>query len=527
MTVRGETGRRSYGAIALRVLAFLVVAMLAATVIVAQQRGSGAYLAEFSVADPAEARHFVTALMLRDYAAAGLPAPSAFQAEYALHFPVVAPLGALSLHHFVAAGWLALLGASTPAALLLPALLAALLVVSAGWATTRSIGPLPGIAVGFVLSALVLLREAFIVVGLDLPLALLALLAALAFARWLRRGGGGDAGLFALAAVAAALIAPKGAALVLLPPLGVLLAGRLGRLGRAGFWLPLLVLAAIAAGMALPGVAMAPSSPDRLAARAMTVQAVFGTLPLALAGIGALFSIWAGWRREDGAEIMAAAAALVLALLVGLGLDADGGRPGAMLPLLAPLTMLSAFGALRLLGLLVSGWTIVSGLVVAFILLLAAMPALLEPARKASIGMDDAAQAFLAREAGGPVLVVAAGPNGEAALMAAVAQRDPARRSFVVPAARLPAGDAGALRAALDGIGASALVVETTPAARANAANRVAEALVAASPDRFRRLGTFPRADGTGQVELYAVTGGPAAPADPAGVLRRLRAPAS
>lgn len=517
---------------ALRVLAFLILTMLAATVIVAQQRGSGAYVAEFSASDPEEARHFVTALMLADHAAAGLPAPSAFREAYALHFPVVAPLDALSLFHGAEAGALSLLGETTPAALLLPALLAALLVVSAGWATARVIGPLPGIAVGFVLSAEPLLRRATIDIGLGLPLALLALLAALAFARYLRRGGAMDAGLFALAGLAAALTTPAGAVLALVPPLGLILTGRFRCLAQLSFWLPFLLIGAVASPFLLAGAGPALLPVAELKARGAALVSVFGTLPLVLAGFGILFSALAGWWRDEGADIMAAVAALALALAALLAVGGGGAGPFGMLPLLAPLGMLAAFGAMRLLGLLVSGWTILSGLVVALVLLLAAMPALLEPVRKDLIGMEDAAQAALARDGAGPVLVVAADAKGEAAFVAAVAQRDRPRagsspRTFVVPAGRLPAGGGDALLAALDGIGASALVVEATDPARSGAANRAVAALPAAFPDRFRRIGTFPRADGAGQVELYAVTGAPSPPADPAAAIRRLGVPAS
>lgn len=515
---------------ALRGLAFLILTMLAATVMVAQQRGSGAYLAEFSTLDPAEARHFVTGLMVVDHAAAGFPAPSGFREAYALHFPVAASLGALSLFHLVEAGWIGLIGAATPAVLLLPALMAALLVVSAGWATARAAGPLPGLAVGFVLSALPAVRRATMEVGLHLPLALFALLAVLAFARYLRRGGVADAALFALAGLGAALTAPAGAVLALVPPLGVLLAGRLRLLARPLFWLPVILIAAFAVPALLGGEGIALPPVAELTGGVEAARAVFGTLPLVLAGVGVPFAAWAGWRQRQGAEIMAAVAAAALALAALLAMGGGGDAPDGLLPLLAPLCMLAAFGALRLLGLVISGWPTLSGLVVALVLLLAAMPALLEPMRKSAIGMDDAAQAFLARDGAAPVLVVAADARDEAALTAAVAQRDRAQdaraaRSFVVSAGRLPEATGAALLAALDGIGASALVVEATDAARAIPANRAVAALPAAFPDRFRRVGTFPRADGKGQVELYAITGAPP-PADPAAAIRRLGASA-
>ena len=193
--------------------------------------------------------------------------------------------------------------------------------------------------------------------------------------------------------------------------------------------------------------------------------------------------------------------------------------------LLAPVAMLAAFGAMRLIGLVVSGWGTIRELAVALMLLLAAMPGLLQQVRKGAIGMDAAAEAFLARDAVPPVIVVAGDARGEAALGAAIAQRDRARRSFVLDASRLSAPTPEELLAAFDAMGAAALAVETRETG-AVPASRVAQATVAAFPDRFRVIGTFPRADGRGEVVLYAFSRAAPAPSDPAPVLRRLSAPA-
>ncbi|MFS8035437.1 hypothetical protein ACI7BZ_00475 [Xanthobacter sp. AM11] len=518
-----ETGRRSLSAMALRVLAFLVVTMLATTVFVAQQRGSGAFVAELSAADGQEARHFVTGLMAAAWARAGFPPLAAFAADTALHLPAVEPVARLSLLHGLQGAWALLLGPGTPAALLLPAVLAALLAVSAGWAAMRGAGVLAGVAAAFVLSALPMLRQATIVIGPDLPLALFLLLAALASARHARRGAAGDALAFLAAGAAAILTGPAGLCVVLLPPVLVLLAGRFAVLRRWSFWLPLAALAGLAGlrwGFALP--AFDAADPRGLW---RGLDAAVGTVPLVLGACGFLFAVKAGWRREASGEAMAALAALILVYAFELAAGAASG-PLALVPLLAPVVMLAAYGGMGLFGLLTSGWSIVAGLVVALVLLLSAMPGLIEPVRKGVIGMDGAAEAFLARDAGAPaVLFVAADPAGAAALVAAVAQRDGARRAFVVPAGRLPAEDPAALLAALDAMGASAVLLEATLAAAALAPNRVAAQTIAAYPDRFRLLGRFPRADGTGEVRLFAVTARAPAPADPAAALRRLAPP--
>ncbi|MFG1378797.1 hypothetical protein [Xanthobacter autotrophicus] len=523
-----EAGEKRKSTVALRGLIFLIVVLLATAVVVAQQLGAGAYVAELGATDPDEARHFVTALMVADHAAAGFPAPGAFAADYGLHAPQALPLARLTLFHVLAGGWLALLTPTTPAALLLPALLAAVLVVCAGWATARAAGVLPAVAVGFVLAALPLLREATLVVGLDLPLALCALLSALAFGRHMRRGTPASAALFAAAGAVSVLMAPAGAAVLLLPPLAALMAGRLDVMRRARVLVPLAALALLALAVALAAGRLPPVvNAEGPAFVWQTLRGVFGTLMLACAAAGLVFTIWEGWRRDEEAvdpAALAPVAALVPAFALAFWLGAGRGVALDATVLLAPVAMLAAFGAMRLLGLLVSGWGTIRELAVALMLLLAAMPGLLQQVRKGAIGMDAAAEAFLAREAVPPVIVVAGDARGAAALGAAMAQRDRARRSFVVDQGRLPAATPEALLATLDTLGADALAVEARETGAAPA-SRVAQATVAAFPDRFRAIGIFPRADGRGEVVLYAIARVAPAPSDPAPVLRRLTAP--
>lgn len=510
-----EVQPRRRSTMALRGLVFLILVLLVTAVIVSQQGGSGAYLAEFSARDPDEARHFVAGLMVADHARAGLPAPGAFAELYRLHVPIAPDPAQLSLFHLVSGGFMLALTPATPAVLLLPALFAALLVVCAGWATEPATGPLPATAVAAVLTALPLLREAAFVVGLELPLALLGLLAALGLARIARRERGVLP--FALPAGAAILTAPAGAVLLLLPFLTALMGGRPHLLRR-----PMLAALAVLGLLALAvnGASGARPLPDAagLIAAGQALRASLGLLLAVCAGAGFLFAIWSGWRGEPEGRAMVPVAALLPAAACALALGAGRGEPMDALVLLAPAVMLAGFGALRLIGLVASGWTLIGGLAVALVFLLAAMPALLEPVRKRAIGMDGAAEAFLARDAAPAVAVVAAAPPGDAAFAAAVAQRDRATRSFVVSAGVV---DGPALAALLDATGATALVVETRPGAQPPPAAVAALAALAATPERFSLVGTFPRADGQGEVSLYAVRPPPGAPKDPTDALRR------
>lgn len=549
---------------ALRSLLFLIFVALVVVVIAVQQRAMGGYTAELSANNADEASHFISGLMLADYVRAGLPNPLPFARDYYLHFPKVGIGHWPPLYYMLEGALFLLLPPMTSVALLLPAALAALLVVSAGWATARALGPLQGIAVGVVLLALPLVREATLVILLDLPVALLALLAAFAYARYLARPRWQSAVLFGLLASAAILTKGTGAALALLPPLAVLIGGRFDLLKRVSFWLPVPLVAVLAGPWTLGTYAMAAAgfqykwSLDFSALAGRTyahgLTATLGALMLGLAVIGLLFAGVRGWRGRrpaadldaaDGdAEAVAAQAAdaLWLALaalvigtlafqcLVPAGLDAR-----YLLPVAAPLVMLAAFGGTRFLGLLTSGWPVLVGLVVSLTLLSGALPSLLVEVRKLPTGMDAAAQAFLAREVPNPLILVGADAEGEGGLIAAIAQRDRARKTYVLRGTKMLAtsdwnaanytptyADPAALMAGLDDLGVGAVVVDTSPASQSLLHNRQLLEAAAAFPDRFRPVASYPRADGKGEAKLYALSGNGAKVPDPAALSARV-----
>ncbi|MGR7994719.1 hypothetical protein [Xanthobacter sp. ZOL 2024] len=516
-------GHRSRGAAALRGLGFLILAALMTVLVLLQQRAAGAYMAEFSATSPAEAGHVVTGLMLADYVAAGFPPLLAFISDFALHFPRVV-LGATPPLYYLAEGaWILLLTAATPAILLLPAVLTALLVVTAGWATSRALGILPGLAVGAVLMVLPVVREATIVVGLELPLALLTLWALLAYAAYLARPGRGIAALFGLLAAAAALVHSAGLSLLLLPLIAALITGRLALARRFDFWLPFLVVLVVAGPWTIGTAPLVLNRlPTPLGAAALAAPGAVGAFAAAaiggvLAGLAVIGGI-AGWVRAPRHRHALAPAVLALGALLlaaGLGVLAAPVSPQAALPLCAPLVMLAAFGGMRLLQLLTRSWGTLSGLVVMLVLLLCALPSVLVPLHKPAVGMDGVAQTFLADPGAPRAILVVADVAGEGALIAAVAQRDRARQSFVVPgrmalaisgrgpAAGVPLETPDDVRPALEqlGVGYVALADWTDAA---DPLHTLLAGAIAAAPEAFRPLGSFPRADGRGTTRLYA-----------------------
>lgn len=518
---------RSLGTTALNGLGFLILTGLLTVLIVIQQRTAGAYMAEFSASGPDEAGHVVTGLMVHDYLAAGFPSPLAFVSDYGLHYPRVVIGLWPPLYYLLEGLWFTLLAPSTPAVLLLPAVLAALLVVSAGWAAARSFGALPGVAVGAVLMALPSLREATVVVGLDLPLALLMLWATLAYVRFLERQRLGDAALFGLLASAAILTEATGLALLLLP-FAVLLTRRVHLVRRGVFWLPLLLITVIAGPWTVGTFPMVRAAASVIgqqgAEQGVAALSELGLLLTSLAAAGALFAL-ADARMKDAPPLLP----VLLVLSVAYALVAalwPAPRAVTGLPLYAPLIILAAAGGLRLVGLVTTGWTTLAGLLVALAMLFSALPALMASVTKPALGLDAVAQTFLAETGGPPSLLVLADRQSEGALVAAVAQRDRTQRSYVLPgrmvlAVRGPGPAAGAplfaspedLMAGLEGLGVGYVVLAGGSVGREADLKAQMEEVVAAHPEHFKLLGRFPRPDGPGEARLFAFSAKGSAPA--------------
>ena len=511
-------------------LLFLILAAAVVVVIAIQQRASGAFSAAFSATNADEASHYVTGLMLADYVRSGFPAPLAFARDYYLHFPKVGIGHWPPLYYALEAGVFLLFSAATPVALLLPAILAALLTVTAGFLAHRRLGILIGIAVGAALLALAPLRETTIVIMLDLPVALLGLLAALAYARFLDTERWTWSVLFALLASAAILTKGTGAALVLLPPLVLLFCGRFDLLRRGVFWLPVPLVLVLAGPWTLATYSMAASGFQygwgtaffEMAARAYASALVgaVGSVLLALAACGVVFAASEGWRRRPGAPVFVCLSALGLGFLLFQCVVPAGLDPRYLVPVLAPLVLLAAFGATRLIGLISKSWPLITQVVVASVLLLAALPALLTPLVKPTNGMEAAARTVADLNAANPLVLVGSDALGEGGLVAGVAQRDRAKRLYVLRGSKLLAAsdwnganyslqypDAAALLRGLDDLGIGFVALDTASEAQKIPHNQQIQAAIAAFPDRFVPLGTFPRSDGLGEVRLYQLSG--------------------
>jgi hypothetical protein len=212
-------------------------------IVVGLQYASGAYRDDFSGYND-EPSHYVTALMLRDYFAAGLPRnPMSFAENFYVHYPK------MGFGHWPPAGyvvfgiWMLIFGGGRLSALLLLALVTAacslLLFLVARRVVSRPAAHL--VAVSFLLLPIVQLH--YNMVMLEMPLALISLIAVLALVRLLERDTWTDAVCFGVAGGAAIMTKGNAWALLLVPPVALLLLGDVRRIFRARMLLAIAVIA--------------------------------------------------------------------------------------------------------------------------------------------------------------------------------------------------------------------------------------------------------------------------------------------
>ena len=146
------------------------------------------YRSDLNWAD--EGSHYVSGLMVHDYVADKLPgSPIAYATRYYIHYPKVGIGHWPPLYYLVEAGGFFLTGPSIRAALFLEAVFAAGVAATVGWVVYRIGGRIGG-WIPAVAASLATLAAPEVFLGmqgdmLDIPIALMALLAMLAWARFL------------------------------------------------------------------------------------------------------------------------------------------------------------------------------------------------------------------------------------------------------------------------------------------------------------------------------------------------------
>jgi hypothetical protein len=208
---------------------------------------SGAYQSDFG-GHPDEAAHVVTGLMVRDYLTGPLWSgvhPMRFAEDYYARFPKVA-IGHYPPGYYLVEGLWLVPSRTKTAVLLLPAALTAFTAWIIFMAGRRMMRFTAALSASVLFISMHLVRSYTAIVMSDMLLVVFCLLAVLGFARFLSTGRAIWSLSFGALAAGAILTKGSGLLLALVPPVALLLTGRLKAVLAPKLWLaplPVLLLA--------------------------------------------------------------------------------------------------------------------------------------------------------------------------------------------------------------------------------------------------------------------------------------------
>jgi 4-amino-4-deoxy-L-arabinose transferase-like glycosyltransferase len=173
---------------------------------------------------PDEPAHVVTSLLVHDYVAAFLPErPLRFAETYYLHYPKVAVGMWPPVFHIFAGLWMLIFGASKNALLLFVAFEGALLATALFGLARSLIHPVAAAGLGVLLLLNPLAQYCISLVMLDTQVALLDLLTVFSLTRFFGTRQTRDGAVFGALTVVAMLTKGNACALVLMPPILILI----------------------------------------------------------------------------------------------------------------------------------------------------------------------------------------------------------------------------------------------------------------------------------------------------------------
>jgi 4-amino-4-deoxy-L-arabinose transferase-like glycosyltransferase len=449
-----------------------------------------AYAADLS-ANPDEAAHFVTGLMARAYLLDfPWPAPLPFAQSFYESYPKVAIGHWPPLFYLAQAVWMAPFGGSVASALLLMAVITAATAVL----LVRISQPLLGLPIAASIGAVFLIapltQKYSRAVMAEMPLTLLVLVAAIAFARYLSTRRAGDAVWFGLAAAAAILTKPNGLALALLPPIAIALARRFRIVAERAFWIPALIVLILCGPWYVLTARLASNGwstsydPSWLLRNPITSNAVdtlglLGVPMLLLAGAGVWLSLSgpAGTEEIKARDYTAVMAALGLSTWIFISVIVPVRGDRHLLPLLPPLLFFSGVACRRIVKLASVPRRTALAVVVAVVAIAPVVVAALRLAPKYDTGTGAIVAAIESdRELDGGAVLVSSEGFGEGTFIARLAESDRGRRHRVLRASQVLATSnwGGAdyqlayatpedVDAALRRLGVAAIVVDMRP----------------------------------------------------------------
>ena len=425
-----------------RLAEYLVVGLLIAGLTIFLQHRLGAYTGEFE-AD--EASHYVSGLVIHDYFAANAPgSPTEFVKRFHSSYPLVGIGHWGPLFYAVEAVWMLLFGWGRAAMMVLPAAITVATATILYAVAMPRFGRLLAVvaAIAFVTSPIIQPGSATLM--LDTAIALICLLAALAYSRYLDTGQARYSLAFGLLAAAGLLIKGNAACLALVPAFALVIGRDWRWLRRGSFWLPVPIVLAVAGpwywltyALISPGFRYHWGLDYLFVAVPANFQFLLqGLGVLVFAGIVGFLAICRNSGKAGNG--MVAMASLLAAVVTFQCVVPAALESRYMAPAVAPLLLLAAF-------VLHSGtsrprWSAIRIPVLAIILVLsAAMPWLVDMQAKPQFGITDAVrQVWAHRLPDNPSVLIVMDNTTESATIAELAMNDPARPSlFAVRGSRL------------------------------------------------------------------------------------------
>jgi Dolichyl-phosphate-mannose-protein mannosyltransferase len=261
----------------------LLFSLFLACVVLLQWRGS-AFRSELG-GNADEPAHYVTGLMVHDYVAAGFPGPPLpYARNYYLHYPKVALGHFPPFFYVVQAAWTLVFTTSRTSVMLLMAVITALLATVLCESLRHEFSLAMGMGAAALFISLPVIEELSHLLMAEMLVALLVLLAVLAYGRYLDTRRWQPAAWFGIWFTLALLTKGTAIQLALVPPFAVLFGWRWHLLRRFSFWLP----AILVLGIAGPWYLWVPGAQHESVARFGSIQFSHGRLsgsPVGWAGM--------------------------------------------------------------------------------------------------------------------------------------------------------------------------------------------------------------------------------------------------
>jgi hypothetical protein len=467
---------------------------------------AGAFQADLGET-PDETAHFVTGLMIGDYARSGARlSPLQFAEKFYLHYPRVSFGIWPPMYHLTLGAWIAGFGGSRGSALGMQALIAGLFAFLLFIEVRRRWGSVAGFVVGLLLLSLTAVRVSTASIMPDLEVSLFAFAATLLFARYLETERPREAILFGIAASASILTKYNALALAGLPLIAVALSGRWRLLKTKVFWIPAAVVLMLCGPWYATHLGLIRYAAEPVPPFTINLKAVVGNAQSIGASAGWLAALlalaWVVLRLLRRGRLEAIDASLV-ALVGSLWAFHSFAYPSVETRYL-----IAALPAVLLLGMRALSWAAArSGVrhpavpaACACGLVLACAAGGFQPYTKRVHGFGTVVDQVRLPEPS-PVYLVAADATGEGALVAEVAMREARPRSIVLRSSKVLAScdEMGEryrtlyrtpeeILGFLEGAGVAALIFRPL---RSLDHHRQLQELISRYPDRWKSLGRF------------------------------------